>query len=69
MFSDQLKATRAALDLMRRIPQGTIWSLSVTNDDDPSAPSALNLFVPRAEWKQLAAVLKLPEKRADHGLG
>jgi len=68
-YEEQIKATRAALHLLAKLPSTLKWSLSVTNDDDPSSPSTLNIFTEGTrDWDYILRKLALAGK-ADKGQG
>lgn len=58
-WQTQLEAIGSALLLIQKLPDGTIWSLTCTNDDDATSPSVLNIFAPESEWTLLRDRLKL----------
>jgi hypothetical protein len=68
-YEEQQKATRAALHLLTRLPLALRWALSVTNEDDPSSPSTLNIFTEgSADWDYIIRRLALTGK-PDKGQG
>lgn len=58
-FQQQLEAMGSALLLIAKLPAGTIWGLTCTNDDDARSMSTLNIYVPEPEWGALAIRLGL----------
>jgi hypothetical protein len=60
-YEVQIEATREALRLILKIPAASKWALSVTDEDDPSSPSTLNIYTEgSADWGYLARRLGLP---------
>lgn len=65
-FRCQLEAIGTALIIIRNLPEGTIWALTCTNDDeDARSPTVLNIFAPEKDWESLAERLHLPEPPVD----
>jgi len=58
----QLEAIGTALLLIKKLPDNTYWSLTVTDDDCTSNPSVLNIyFRDDVEADDLAKILNLGE--------
>jgi hypothetical protein len=70
-FEKQLEAIGSALLRIPNLPDGSVWSLTCTNDDDAESPSVLNIFVPESEWLILQGRLKLGKSvdRSTSGIG
>jgi len=58
-FRTQLEAMGSALILIKMLPDGTVWSLTCTNDDDAESPSVLNIFTAEPEWPLFQELLAL----------
>ena len=58
-WQTQLEAIGTALILIQQLPEGTVWSLTCTNDDDKLSQSVLNIFAPVSEWPALRTSLRL----------
>jgi hypothetical protein len=61
-FQSQLEAIGTALLLIPKLPEGTVWALTATNDDDARSPTVFNIYFrddPEAET--LVTLLKLGE--------
>lgn len=58
-WKDQMDALGTALLLIQRLPQGTTWSLTCTNDDTAESPSVLNIYVIHEGWPQLCERMRL----------
>ncbi len=70
-FRQQLEAIGSALLLIQRLPDGSVWSLTCTEDDDAESPSVLNIFVRSDQWVGLTERLKLgaPVDRSTNEIG
>jgi len=61
----QLDAIGSALLFIKMLPDGTVWSLTCTNDDDAESPSVLNIYIDEPEWplyQELLALGKLTDR-------
>lgn len=58
-FRTQLEAMGSALLLIEKLPANTIWALELTNDDDATSPSVLNIFAECTAWMKLQVSLRL----------
>jgi hypothetical protein len=58
-WKQQLEAIGSALLLIERLPDGAVWSLTCTNDDDAESPSVLNIFAEESEWTTIITRLRL----------
>ncbi len=43
-WEGQLEALGTALLLIQKLPSGTVWAVTITNDDNGNEPSVLNIF-------------------------
>lgn len=58
-FQKQLEAIGSALLLIKRLPEGSVWSLCATNDDDAESPTVLNVFADEEHWGGITSALGL----------
>lgn len=58
-YRRQVTAIASALPLIERLPAGTIWSLTVTDEADDDSAAVLNIFAPEIEWARLAVTIGL----------
>jgi hypothetical protein len=60
-FRQQLEALGSALLLIERLPAGTIWSLTCTNEDGDGRDDStvLNIYAPPDQWSLLEKRLRL----------
>lgn len=58
-FRTQLEALGSALLLIQKLPDGTVWALTITNDDDAECPSVLNVYIEREHWTKYINLLSL----------
>jgi hypothetical protein len=58
-FREQLEAIGSALLLIQRLPDGSVWSLTCTNDDDAESPTVLNVYAEWSTWATLIVALGL----------
>lgn len=58
-FQQQLEAMGTALLLIKKLPDGAVWAMTCTNDDDASSPSVLNIFAPECDWAIIRSRLNL----------
>lgn len=67
-FQKQMEAIGSALLHIQKLPEGTVWALTCTNDDDAESPSTLNIFVDETEWDRYQKLLHLgkPTDRSTH---
>lgn len=67
-YRHQIEALEAASTLIQKLPDGVVWALEVTNDDDASSPSVLNIFADEDEWLGMIETLRLgiPIDRSTH---
>jgi hypothetical protein len=67
-FEKQLEAIGSALLLVPKLPSGTTWALTCTNDDDAESPTVFNIYAPEDTWSNLQSVLHLgkPTDRSTH---
>lgn len=62
-YEEQIKATRAALHLLVKLPVALRWALTVTDEDDPSSPSSLNIYTfGTGDWDYIVRRLGLNTK-------
>lgn len=67
----QVTALHTAIRYISAIPAEAYWSLTVTDDDDASSPSVLNLYAPEEYWPKLQSILGLknPTDRSTNDIG
>ena len=58
-YANQRLALVAAATFVEDLPPGTIFGITVTDDDNEQAPSVLNIFAPKSEWDNLKSLLHL----------
>ena len=67
-FQRQLEAIGSALILIGKLPEGAVWSLTCTNDDDADSPSVLNIYLkPGEEPSAVANTMHLGRFTDDRG--
>ncbi len=56
---EQLEAIGTALLMIEKLPAGTVWALTCTNDDDTDSTSVLNIYIASENWNNFRAFLRL----------
>lgn len=56
-YPEQKAALLAAVAFIETLPEGTVWALSVTDEDVGQDTSSLNIFTPKANWEALSRTL------------
>lgn len=56
---NQIAALHVAAQIVEELPPGTIFGITVTDDDDYESPSVFNIFAPASEWDRLKRLLLL----------
>ena len=70
-FAQQIEAMGTALILIQKLPEGSVWSLTFTEDDTAESPSVLNIFAYEEVWPELISRLNLGRSvdRSTYGKG
>ncbi len=66
-YVNQRAALEAAVQITEVLPPGTIFGITITDEDSYSSPSVFNIFAPASEWSYLKRLLSLDDPPADHG--
>ncbi len=67
-YPNQRTALEVAAQVLEALPAGTIFGITITDDDDHVSPSVFNIFAPASEWLYLRSLLNLNEnEQIDRG--
>lgn len=66
-FAAHLEAIQTATELIELFPDGTVWALEVTNEDNGEAPSVLNIFYQEEDFAESLITLLELDNPYDQG--